>query len=384
MANLTTDLFGIGMPSPFMLASGPLSSDARGVWSAFHAGAGGVTTKTLRLRAAINPTPHIVLPRSPNLRADLFNSEKWSDLPWEQWVRSELPALKGHPGLLCVSIGHTAEEAQALAGPVAATGVVDAIECVAYDRRELPSLVRAVRDQTDLPILAKLSFNWGDGLWETTEGALAAGATGLTAIDSIGPTLEIDINTARPVIGGAGNRAWMSGAAIRPVAQAIVAELVTRFGVPVIGTGGIFSAEDAVEMTMLGASALGVCTAPLLRGIEWIEKTAERMNRWLDAHGYASLSDVRGIALSRFSPNDDATQLSFVFDPTLCTLCRLCVSLCPYAARTMEGEEPRAPAILQILDTERCRSCGICVEVCRPAALTYGNWPRPLQSRSSS
>jgi len=285
---------------------------------------------------------------------------------------------------LCVSIGHTAEEAKALAGPVAATGVVDAVECVAYDRHELPSLVRAVREQTDLPILAKLSFNWGDDLWETAENALEAGATGLTAIDSIGPTLEININTALPIIGGAGNRAWMSGAAIRPIAQAIVAELVTRFGVPVIGTGGIFSAEEAVEMTMLGASALGVCTAPLMRGIEWIEKTSERLNRWLDAHGYASFSDVRGIALSCFSPDDDATRLAFGFDPTLCTLCRLCVSLCPYAARTMDGEGPRTPTLLQILDTERCRSCGICVEVCRPAALTYGNWPRPQRSPSSS
>ena len=60
MADLTTRLFGITMPSPFILASGPLSYDATGLWEAYRAGAGGVTTKTLRLEAAINPTPHMV------------------------------------------------------------------------------------------------------------------------------------------------------------------------------------------------------------------------------------------------------------------------------------------------------------------------------------
>ena len=69
MADLRTTLFGITMPSPFILASGPLSYDATGLWEAYKAGAGGVVTKTLRLEAAINPTPHMVVPRSSNLRA---------------------------------------------------------------------------------------------------------------------------------------------------------------------------------------------------------------------------------------------------------------------------------------------------------------------------
>src|SRR5512139_4006790 len=129
MADLRTTLFGIEMPSPFILASGPLSYDATGMWEAYRAGAGGVTTKTLRLEAAVNPTPHMVVPRSSNLRATLFNTEKWADLPWEQWVEQELPAMKGHPGTLIASIGHTPAEGEIIAGPVAATGVVDAIEC---------------------------------------------------------------------------------------------------------------------------------------------------------------------------------------------------------------------------------------------------------------
>ncbi|MBI4770689.1 MAG: 4Fe-4S binding protein, partial [Chloroflexi bacterium] len=295
---------------------------------------------------------------------------------WEQWVERELPALKGHPGALLASIGHTAPEAEVITGPVAATGVVDIIECVAYTYAALPALVRAVRERTDLPILAKVTFNWGDQLLPTAEAALRAGADGFTAIDSIGPTLQIDIETGQPTIGGEGNRAWMSGAAIRPIAQAVVADLVTRFGRPVVGTGGIVFAEEAVEMTMVGATALGVCTAPLLRGLEWFGKTAEKLSAWLDERRYADLADVRGRALPHLHPVEDTNRLSFGFDPLKCTLCDLCVVLCPYEARHMTGEKPKTPGLEQLLDEDRCRYCGLCVEVCKPAALTYGNWPR--------
>lgn len=379
MANLTTELFDMKMSSPFILASGPLSYDATGLWEAYRAGAGGVTTKTLRLERAINPTPHMVVPRSSNLRATLFNTEKWADLPWEQWVAQELPAMRGHPGLLIASIGHTPEEGKVIAGPVAATGVVNAIECVAYTKATIVDLVRRVREQAPkMPILAKLTFNWGDELYPAAEAALKAGANGFTAIDSIGPTLQIDIETGEPTIGGVRNKAWMSGAAIRPVAQAVVAELATRFpGVPIVGTGGIIQAEDAVEMTMVGASAMGVCTAPLLRGLDWFGKTADKLSAWLDAHGYASLSDVRGLALPRLHPVEDTSRLTFDFNPMLCTKCDLCVVLCPYDARQMGGgDKPKQPTLTQILDEDRCRYCGLCVEVCKPGALTYGNWPR--------
>ncbi len=377
MADLTTRLFGITMPSPFILASGPLSYDATGLWEAYRAGAGGVTTKTLRLERAINPTPHMVVPRSSNLRATLFNTEKWADLTWQQWVDQELPKMKGHPGALIASIGHTAPEAEVITGPVAATGVVDAIECVAYTKETIVPVVRAVRERTDLPVLAKLTFNWGDEVYEAAEGALEAGANGFTAIDSIGPTLQIDIESRQPTIGGEGSKAWMSGAAIRPVAQAVVAELVTRFGVPVVGTGGIIQAEDAVEMSMVGATALGVCTGPLLRGLEWFERTEEKLHAWLDAHCYATLTATRGLALPNLQAVEDTGRLTFDFDPLLCTKCDLCVVLCPYDARTMGGgEKPKAASLTQILDEEACRYCGLCVEVCKPGALTYGNWPR--------
>ena len=224
MANLETTLFGVSMPSPFILASGPLSYDATGLWVAYRAGAGGIVTKTLRLEAAINPTPHMVVPRSSNLRATLFNTEKWADLTWQQWVEKELPAMAGHPG--AVDRQHRAHACRRRSD----RGSCGRDGCGRRHR------MRRLHQGDDRRPGAR-----GPGAgsrtcpsWPSSPSTGAtisirrprrrfkAGATGFTAIDSIGPTLQVDVETGEPTIGGAGNKAWMSGAAIRPVAQAVV------------------------------------------------------------------------------------------------------------------------------------------------------------------
>ena len=376
MNPLETRLFGNILPSPLILASGPRSYAAEGIQAAYEAGAGAVVTKTLRLHPANNPTPHIVTPlRSRDLRNTLFNSEQWSDITWEEWVRKELPDLSGHPGALIASIGHTAEEAAAITKDVALTGVVDIIECVAYSGDALASMVRTVRENTELPILAKLTFGWGDRLMEIAEQALEAGANGFTAIDSIGPTLQIDIETGMPTHGGKGGRAWMSGAAIRPIAIALVADLVSRFQVPVVGTGGVFAASDVVEMTMVGASAVGACTAPMLKDLDWFRSTAHGVATWLADHGKSSLDEIRGVALTILADTDQQLELDFRFEPIQCTLCNQCVVVCAYDARALQGSNPKSIELEMEVDRERCRNCGLCVSVCRPNALTIANWP---------
>ena len=258
---------------------------------------------------------------------------------------------------------------------IVATGAVDILECVAYSCNDLADMVRAIRHWTDLPVLAKLSFNWGDQLMDIAEDALMAGADGFTAIDSIGPILRINIETRRSLHAGRAGKAWMSGAAIKPLALGIVSSLATRFGRPVIGTGGVVTAEDVIEMTLVGASAVGACTAPLLHGLRWFGKTATQVSKWLDGHGHASLDEIRGAALPLLPTEDDTEGISFRFEPRMCTLCGLCVVTCAYGARELVGEEAHSPDLDLKLDEVRCRKCGLCAEVCKPGALT-SDWPR--------
>ncbi|OQY34410.1 MAG: hypothetical protein B6I38_02440, partial [Anaerolineaceae bacterium 4572_5.1] len=77
---LKTKLFDFDLPSPFILASGPRSYGAAGIWDAYKAGAGAVVTKTICPILPHNPTPHIIQFASKELRNTLFNAEEWSDL----------------------------------------------------------------------------------------------------------------------------------------------------------------------------------------------------------------------------------------------------------------------------------------------------------------
>jgi dihydroorotate dehydrogenase/NAD-dependent dihydropyrimidine dehydrogenase PreA subunit len=370
MVSLQTHLFDLVLPSPFVLASGPRSYGAKGIWKAYKAGAGAVVTKTICRSLPDNPTPHIVQFPVKKLRNTLFNAEEWADLPWEQWVKSEIPALEGHPGALIVSVGHDADGISGFIEQIVSCRGVDIIECVSYSASATAPLVAAIRKKTDIPILAKLSFNWGEQLFPVAEAALKAGCSGFTAIDSIGPGLKICIETGRPDLASGNGKGWVSGAAINPIALSIVADLKMKFGKPIVGTGGVFSELDVIEMTMAGADAIGVCSAPILQGNEWYQKTITKTKKWLADHNHNSLEEIVGSALPYLNQESSSKGLKFQFEPMLCTLCQRCVQVCPYDARGIIGERPKDEHNMTSLDDDMCRSCGLCSSVCPTGALT--------------
>jgi len=354
MPDLTVTLCGLTLRNPLVLASGPLSWNAAAIRAAWAAGAAAVVTKTIRLPATVNPVPHIAAAGG----GSLLNTEGWSDLPAVQWIDRELPALRDRPGVLIVSVGHTPAEVAQLAGPLAQAGA-DALELVSYRAEDAAPMVLAAKESIGIPVLIKVSANWPD-LVDVVGHCLAAGADGVTAIDSIGPALRIDVETGRPLLGAF---AWLSGAAIRPIALRVVAEVCLRHNVPVVGTGGVGRAEDVVEMVMAGATAVGVHTAPLLRGLGWFSETLARLERWLAEHGHDSLADLRGVALPHLREPSSHDRLAFAFDAEACTRCERCVTVCAYGARRLQPDGSMA------LDRVLCRSCGLCAMVCPTGAL---------------
>jgi dihydroorotate dehydrogenase (fumarate) len=354
MADLSVNLCGIALPNPFVLASGPLTWNAGAIHAAFAAGVAAVVTKTIRPQATINPVPHI----ADAGRGSLLNTEGWSDLSAEEWVQNEFPALRDRSGVVIASLGHTPEEVAELAGPVAEAGP-DLLELVSYRAADAAPMVAAAKQGTTLPVLIKVSANWPN-LLDVVKECVKAGADGVTAIDSIGPTLRIDVETGEPLLG---SFAWLSGRAILPISLRVVAEIRKEYQLPVVGTGGVGQAEDAVEMVMAGATAVGVHSMPLLRGLGWFEKTLSRLDRWLEKQGHTRLAGLRGMALPHLQKPAAHLPLAFAFDKETCNRCGRCVTVCAYGARalTADGE--------MLLDAELCRSCGLCVTVCAPGAL---------------
>jgi dihydroorotate dehydrogenase subfamily 1 len=353
---LRTSLFGIELQSPFILGSGPLSYSAQGMIRAHRAGAGAVVTKTIRDIPADNPYPHMAVagPQS------MINAEKWSDYPGERWVETEIPLAKKAGVVVIASIGHTEVEVGHWVAAVDSAGA-DIIELVSYDEITMLPMVRRAREITQKPILVKLSPNWNDPV-DCALKALELGADGLTAMDSVGPVLRIDIRSGRPLVGGAGGKGWLTGNAIRPIVLHYVAELASKTDKPIIGIGGVMDAEDAVEMLMAGASAVGICTAPILKGVGYIATLCERLRKLipeLDAH---QVRDLVGRALPYLAQQEIHTPFSFVFDQSMCTACMRCVKVCPYESRSL------LDGIMQV-DVETCRLCGICASVCPTGAL---------------
>ena len=355
--SLTTRLFDFSLQSPFVLGSGPISYGAEGILRAHKAGFGAVTTKTIRDNKADNPFPHIAFSGSNSM----INAEKWTDFPAEQWVEKEIPEAKKGGAVVIGSIGHTPEEAQHWVAPVAEAGA-DMIELVSYMPETIVPMTKIAKEKTDKPVIVKLSPNWSDPVQAARE-ILEAGADGITAMDSIGPVLRINIRTGMPMLGGENGYGWLTGAAIKPVILRYVAEIAAITDKPIIGVGGVMNAEDAIEMLMAGATHVGVCSAPILKGVEYVDKLNSGIAHLADELGYTSLSDVTGVALKNLPKEEIMERFSFQFDKETCTACMRCVQVCPYDARALSKDKEMS------LDEELCRYCGLCITVCNPGAL---------------
>jgi len=153
-------------------------------------------------------------------------------------------------------------------------------------------VTRAVKQETDLPVIVKLTPNAPDVV-AVARAVEAAGADGLTAINTV-LGMRIDTKKRRPILGtGSGG---LSGPAIRPIAVHITYQVAQAVSIPVIGAGGITNAEDALEFLMAGASAVQIGTATFADPLAPL-RIIEDLAAYVRAHGLSSIRDVIGAAL---------------------------------------------------------------------------------------
>lgn len=355
--DISIELFGIKLQSPLIIGSGPISYGAEGMIRAHNNGAGAVVTKTIRDEVAVNPFPHIAVSGTNSM----VNAEKWSDFSGDQWVEKEIPQAKAAGVVVIGSIGHTMEEVEHWVEKVDKAGA-DIIELVSYTEDRIVPMTLRAKELTEKPVLVKISPNWSDPV-AAAMNTLASGADGITAMDSVGPVLRIDIESRKPILGGPGGTGWMTGSAIFPLTLQYVASIASQTDKPVIGLGGVIKAEDGIEMMMAGASAIGVCTAPMLKGIAYLAKLNQKISSTAERLGFSTLKEISGAALPNLPQNEVMKPFQFSFNAELCTNCRRCVLVCPYQARQLEN-------LNMTLDEELCRFCGLCETVCPTAALS--------------
>jgi dihydroorotate dehydrogenase (NAD+) catalytic subunit len=155
-------------------------------------------------------------------------------------------------------------------------------------------VTRAVKAETDLPVIVKLTPTAPDVV-AVARACEQAGADGLTAINTL-PGMQIDVERRRPLLGtGSGG---LSGPAIRPIAVHLTYQVAQAVTVPVIGAGGVTSAHDALEFLMAGAAAVEVGSATFVDPLAPL-RVVEELAAYVRQQGLSSIREVIGAALPR-------------------------------------------------------------------------------------
>lgn len=152
------------------------------------------------------------------------------------------------------------------------------------------SVVRAVRERYHKTLIVKLSPNVTN-IVDIAKACETEGADALSLINTLmGMSIDIERRCPRLSIGTGG----LSGPAVKPVAVRMVHQVSRGVGIPVVGLGGICTAEDAIEFFMAGATAIEIGTANFLDPAVSV-KVKNGISAWLDAHGCSSVSEIVGV-----------------------------------------------------------------------------------------
>lgn len=356
MNRLQTEFSGLKLKNPVMPAAGPPVKDGDAAKAAAEGGAGAIVTKTISTRAADVPKQCMA-----QIKGGFLNTELWSELPPEQWLEREYPKVRQTGLPVIVGLGYTAQQINTLAKQV--EPFADALELsthyLGHDPSPVVAAIKAAKDAVSLPVYVKLSPQID--IAKFAAAAEGAGADGLVLINSLGPCLDIDIESGRSLMGSESGYGWLSGRAIFPLALRAVYEACKHTPLPVLGVGGISSGEDAIKMIMGGASAVQVCTAAILEGPGIYGKIAQQMEKYMEERGIDSLDQIRGMA-HKHQRTQDLDRWLPVIDPEKCTACGACAKSCVYHAITIDS--------YAVVNNEHCFGCGLCITRCKFGAIS--------------
>jgi dihydroorotate dehydrogenase (NAD+) catalytic subunit len=301
--DLTCLIAGVRLATPLVLASGIWGTSPTLLERAALLGAGAVTAKTC---TPVPRTGH----RNPTVidwGHGLINAMGLPNPGAEEEVgllREAARRLSETGAVLIASIAaDTAEEfgrAAAIVGRAGPALIEVNISCpnvesnhgemFASSAKAAAAVTRQVKSSTPIPCFVKLSPNVPD-IGEIARAVEEAGADGITAINTM-PGMLVDADSGVPVLAhGSGG---ISGAALKPIALRCVHEISGAVSIPIIGTGGVLTGADAVEMLSAGATCVGVGSAIVTRGAEAITLILQELTAWLEVRGYRCLEDVRG------------------------------------------------------------------------------------------
>ncbi len=324
-ATLTTSVGSLRLANPVLTASGTSGHGTELAEYGALGDLGAVVVKSL----SVDPWPGNPPPRVHEVGVGMLNSVGLQGPGLAAWVHDDLPALADAGARVIVSIwGRSVADFARAAAMVADAAASPAGSCIGAlevnvscpnveDRARMfahsADATARVLEATacGVPRWAKLSPNVPD-LVEIATGAVEGGADGLTLVNTL-LGLALDLESGGPVLGAGGG--GLSGGAVHPVAVRAVWECRAAFpDLPIVGVGGVFSGDDAVELLLAGADAVQVGTATF-RDPRAPWKVLDQLARWCGRHG-STVEGIRQRVRDRVGPPTTTTTPTVPTAPT--------------------------------------------------------------------
>ena len=297
--NLSVDIAGVTMKNPVTTGSGTFGSGEEFSEFVDLSKLGAVTTKGV----ANVPWPGNPVPRVAEVYGGMLNAIGLQNPGIDVFVERDIPYLKKAGATIIVNVCGKSEKDYLEVVERLADQPVDLLEInvscpnvkeggIAFGQNPnaAEEITKAVKKYAKQPIIMKLSPNV-TSISEMAKAVEAGGADAVSLINTL-TGMKIDVNKKAFVL--ANKTGGVSGPAIHPIAVRMVYEAANVVSVPVIGMGGIASAEDAIEMILAGASAVSVGTANFFDPAVTM-KIVDGIESYMKQHGFESVADMVGI-----------------------------------------------------------------------------------------
>lgn len=372
--SLNTQVGSMKLQTPLLLASGYITETPEFFLKAQLYGCSGMVTRSLKQHVPPERA-NVLAPRYAVFDQDsMLNCEWGNEKPWTDWRDHGVSQVKDTGCPIIISLS-----GRDLDGCCNLIRAFDEIDVDAYELNiscshsgvlhgnlnvdvfHLQQLMEKVRGVTSAPIWIKLSYS--NLLIQMAKGAEGLGADAIVCTNSIGPGMLIDTKTAKPKLGIKGGGGGVTGKAIFPIALWCVHQLSQTVNIPVVGCGGIFTADQVIQMLMAGASAVQLYTAPALKGPVIFKRITIGLRKFLAENPeHASIKDLIGLAVNKANEHQFSSPRPVVIEEK-CTGCGICIHACAFDALEMT-HRPGKTALAVI--TDNCNSCNACVGVCPP------------------
>ena len=297
--NTKVNLAGVELKNPVMTASGTFGSGAE--YSEFIdlSRLGAVVTKGV----ANVPWPGNPTPRIAEVHGGMLNAIGLQNPGINVFCQRDIPFLKQYDAKIIVNVcGKTTEDycevVERLADEdvdmleinISCPNVKEGGIAFGQDPKAVEAITRAVKKYAKQPVIMKLSPNVAD----ITVMAKAAEAGGADVLSLINTLTGMKIDIERQTFAIANKTGGLSGPAVKPVAVRMVYQVANAVKIPIIGMGGICTAEDAMEFILAGATAVSIGTANFANPYTTVE-VIDGIEAYMRRHGVEDVNELIGL-----------------------------------------------------------------------------------------